>query len=160
MVKRVTGVRKEARATKFAELVLRGYTYIQAWREVTPDWAEKAPDSHYVRASELANQPLTKRKIDELQKNARLESIDNHIKYHADLLQQIEDAKLAKNWNAVGGLMRTRGMSGAWLQDKSTLTIEHRVEAEKLREQLKSLGMPADQVDSFVVKTNFGETKH
>ena len=160
MVKRAHDVRLQAKALKFATLRAQGMNQTEAWRTIFPNSQQTGKESEYVAASRFANNPIVKAKVAEVLQNAATNAMVTASRYIADT-QDLRDWCIASdNQNAAVAAQRLIGQAAAVLQDRGSLTVEHRVEAEKLREQLKSLGMPADQVDSFVVKTSFGDTKH
>ena len=121
---------------RFARFLCQGMTQREAYRRAWPK-TRATPQQIDTRASALANRPEIRCRCREILSQMKVQDLDNAPQAYKDLLADLEQARISKNWTAVAALSRLRldvqGMLKSSVADRTGLGT---ISDENLLQQL------------------------
>jgi len=127
------------RGDQAAALKAKGFTNIDAWRQVTPGWDKLPIESQHSRSYEFFSHPLVVVRVNEALRHISVTAIDSHARFHTELMQDIEWSRQLKNPTAVAALQRVRGSSGTYLSEKYSIDDNRGLTDKQLLDRLAKL---------------------
>ncbi len=108
---------------RFVGLLARGHSGRQAAKLAYPD-ANLSDSAYDDKASKLRKLPAVQTRLRSLLDAAKIEDIYTAGRWVADVLQDIEQAKVKQNWTAVASSRRMLGQALGVLKDHVVLSAE------------------------------------
>ena len=131
--------RKLAKAIKFAALRAQGMTQVEAWRAITPNWADSKEQSQYQMASDFARDPVVRQKVEQVLQEANMAAFMSGPRFAARTADLIELAIAQENMTAAMAGQRILGQTTNNLRENLTLTDDRGVSDAQLIQRFAAL---------------------